>query len=440
MKLSFDYDVTCVIMGGGRGARLFPLTKDRSKPAVPLGAKYRLIDIPISNCINSGLNRIYVLTQFNSTSLHRHINTSYHFDRFSRGFVEILAAQQTPEIGSSDSWWYEGTADAVRKNLTRLRETGSEEILILSGDQIYQMNFREVLETHRRAARSCGSTVTVAALLVPLERARELGILEIDDSDRIVRFVEKPGGDDELLRSLAAPPRVVARFGLRPEDGPWCLANMGIYVFPYRLLEETLASDATDFGREVLPRICEEHPMQAHLFHGYWEDIGTISSFLQANLDLASAHPRFDFYSQSQPVYTRARLLPASKVRHLELRDSLVAEACRVESARIENSLVGLRSVIGRDVTIRGTYVMGNDYFDPSEAAPRRDISALPPLGIGDGTVIENAIIDKNVHIGRNVEIRNLEGRREYEDGRVTIRDGIVVLPRGGVLPDGYRI
>jgi glucose-1-phosphate adenylyltransferase len=429
-------------MGGGQGTRLLPLTSDRAKPAVPLGAKYRLIDIPLSNCINSGLNRVYILTQFNSTSLHRHIHQSYHFDRFSTGFVEILAAQQTPLI-TADTSWYEGTADAVRKNLVRLDETHSEEVLILSGDQIYQMDYRDVLADHRGKRDGRPSPVTIAALLVKKERARQLGIIEIDESRFIRRFVEKPGKDETLLASLEAPGALVESCGLRVEDGPWFLANMGIYVFERGILKKALDPPSLDFGREVLPTLLESTPMRAFLFHGYWEDIGTIPSFLEANLELASPLPSFNFYDSEQPVYTRARLLPASKMRNFSCRNSLVAEGSLVEDADIDRCLIGIRSWIGAGVRLKNTYVMGNDSYeavDDGTGVPARSAKRVPPLGIGDNTVIENAIIDKNTRIGRNVSIRNESGHHEYEDGIVHVREGVVVVPRNGVVPDGYTI
>jgi glucose-1-phosphate adenylyltransferase len=437
MRVTFDYGVTCVIMGGGQGSRLFPLTKDRAKPAVPLGTKYRLIDIPLSNCINSGLNRIFILTQFNSNSLHRHIHMAYHFDRFSKGFVEILAAQQTPLYDLRSSW-YQGTADAVRKNLPRLREAASDdgEILILSGDQIYQMDFREVLSTHRGEDGSGAAPVTIAALLVTRERARQLGVLETDAQGNVVRFVEKPGHNDALLDSLQAPDSLVEKFGLSPEEGPWFLANMGIYVFQSEVLCEALEIPFTDFGKEVLPAIAKSRKMRVHLFLGYWEDIGTISSFLQATLDLAAERPQFDFYSIPHPVYTRARLLPATRITSLSASRALIADGCRVESAVLENCLLGIRSVVGKDVELRNTYVMGCDYYED----PSRSSGSLPPVGIGDGCSIQNAIIDKNCRIGRNVRIRNAAEHQEYEDGYVYIRDGIVIVPRNGSLPDGYSI
>lgn len=439
MKLLLDFDVTCVIMGGGQGARLYPLTKDRAKPAVPLAAKYRLIDIPISNCLHSGLNRIYILTQFNSTSLHRHIHHTYRFEDYSQGFIEILAAQQTPQHADQFSW-YQGTADAVRKNLVRLRDTRGQDVLILSGDQIYQMDFRELLSLHRGESGPGPCQVTIAALLVPADRVSQFGILRIDESGRVVEFVEKPRGDHRRLHSLEAPPALLERFGMPAGGGPWFLANMGIYVFQLDVLEEALMGDDADFGREVLPRLLDRVQVRAHLYSGYWEDIGTIRSFHQANIELAGPTPRFNFYSQEKPVYTRARLLPASMVREVTAVDSLIADGCLIESARIERSLVGVRSLIGREVAIRNTYIMGADYYE-GEAERRSNRSrGVPDIGIGSGTTIENAIVDKNARVGARVEILNVENRQNFEDGRVIIRDGIAVVPRQAVIPDGYRI
>ena len=438
MRITLDYDVLCVIMGGGQGTRLFPITKERAKPAVPLATKYRLIDIPLSNCLNSGLSRIYILTQFNHASLHQHIQRSYRFDRFSRGFVEILAAQQTRDSASTS--WYEGTADAVRKNLSRLLEGGARDVLILSGDQIYQMDFCEVLETHRGANGCPSSPVTIVALLVDRERARQLGILEINDDAVVQRFVEKPGADDALLDSLVAPSTVVEKFGFSADSGPWFLANMGIYAFELEALASALNTAGTDFGKTILPELVNRHTVRAHLFHGYWEDIGTIQTFHQANLDLASGKPQFDFYAPDQPVFTRARLLPASKIRQLTAKDSLVAEACRIESATFERALLGIRSVVGHDVTIRNSFVMGNDVFETSADREANARQGRPNIGIGDGSVIENAIVDKNCRIGRGVQVRNEMGLVEYDDDFVSIRDGVAIVPRNGVLPEGYRI
>jgi glucose-1-phosphate adenylyltransferase len=437
----FDYNVTCVIMGGGAGTRLHPLTLKRAKPAVPLGAKFRLIDIPISNCLNSGLNRIYILTQFNSTSLHRHIVMSYHFDRFSKGFVEILAAQQSPQYNVERSW-YEGTADAVRKNLLRFRDTGGDEVLILSGDQIYRMDYTDVLHTHRGAAGSGGShaDVTIAGLLVSKERARSLGVMKISPEGDVLEFVEKPGKNDALFEGLEAPPELLKRFGLASSDEPLYLANMGIYVFGLEQLESALDNSYCDFGKEILPGLLGRRKVRAHVFDGYWEDIGTIRAFHQANIELASKAPRFDFYKADAPIYTRARLLPATKIERATVSSSLVSDGCLVEEAVIEDSLIGLRSIIGKGCTIRNTYVMGCDFYEAEELPDSQRGRNAPRLGIGAGTHIESAIIDKNAHVGRNVSIRNREEHRTFDDGTVVIREGIVIVPRGAVIPDGYSI
>ncbi|MBI4604376.1 MAG: glucose-1-phosphate adenylyltransferase [Planctomycetes bacterium] len=426
-------------MGGGAGTRLHPLTQRRAKPAVPLAAKFRLIDIPISNCLNSGLNRIYILTQFNSTSLNRHIYTSYHFDRFSRGFVEILAAQQSPQYHVEHSW-YEGTADAVRKNLTRVKDTGCEDVLILSGDQIYRMDFREILGTHRGTGESDRAHVTIAGLLVPRERARSFGIMRISPEGEVLAFIEKPGKNDALFEGLEAPPELLERFGMRESREPLYLANMGIYVFGVEQLEEALEGGAPDFGKEVLPSLLGRMRVRAHLFQGYWEDIGTIRAFHQANIELATPSPRFDFYRADAPIYTRARLLPATKLERAAVKSSLIADGCMIDEAVIESSLIGVRSIIGKGCTIRNTYVMGADYYESGEDVQAHRGRSSPQVGIGEGTHIENAIIDKNAQVGRNVSITNRQEHTTYDDGRVVIREGIVVVPRGAVIPDGYSI
>lgn len=436
----FDFSVTCVILGGGAGTRLYPLTHRRAKPAVPLGGKFRLIDVPVSNCLNSGFNRIYVLTQFNSTSLHRHISQSYHFDRFGRGFIEILAAQQTPEYQDAvDRSWYQGTADAVRKNIARFREAGGSDVLVLSGDQIYQMDYREVLATHRGERGDGPADVTIAGLLVSKDRAGALGIMKIDDSGTVLAFVEKPK-TEERLRALEAPPELVARCGLSEGTSPLYLANMGIYAFRREVLEEALDNDFCDFGKEVLPSILSRHRVRAHLFSGYWEDIGTIRTFHRANIELAGPSPRFHFYLEDAPVYSRARLLPPTRLEDATLRYALVADGCLIESASIERSVIGLRSVIGKGCAIRNTYIMGADFYETEESKAEARRKGEPNVGIGEGTRIENAIVDKNARIGRNVSIVNAEGHTTYDDGRVVIREGIVVVPRGGVVPDGYAI
>ncbi|MBN1441508.1 MAG: glucose-1-phosphate adenylyltransferase [Planctomycetes bacterium] len=439
MKQLIDYDVTSVVMGGGAGSRLFPLTRERAKPAVPLGGKFRLIDVPISNCLNSGLMRIYILTQFNSTPLHRHISGSYHFDRFSRGFVEILAAQQSPRHTAVASW-YQGTADAVRKNLERFREAGGKDVLILSGDQIYRMDFQEILATHRGRGGTPHADVTIGAVLVSREKARSLGVLRVDHEGSVEAFVEKPGSSDELYKGLEASPALLSEFGMDAGDGPWYLGNMGIYVFDRQILEAALDSEAADFGKEVLPSLLGKVKVRAHLFRGYWEDIGTIRTFHRANLELAREDAQFDFYIEKKPIYTRARLLPASRLQDVRVKTSLICDGCLVREASIDNSLIGLRSVIGKGCLIRSTYVMGGDWYETDEDRARNRREGKPNIGIGDGCIIENAIIDKDARVGRGVKIINREGHENYTDSHVVIRDGIAVVPRSGFVPDGYEI
>jgi glucose-1-phosphate adenylyltransferase len=436
---TFHYDVTVIIMGGGAGTRLHPLTLKRAKPAVPLAAKFRLIDIPISNCLNSGLNRVYILTQFNSTSLHRHISMSYHFDRFSKGFVEILAAQQSPHYNVERSW-YEGTADAVRKNLPRVRDSGGGLVLILSGDQIYRMDYNDILRTHVGSPQTGAADVTISGLLVNKERARAFGIMKISPEGDVLEFVEKPGKNEALFEGLQAPPELLARFGVAQSSEPLYLANMGIYVFGMEQLERALDNNAPDFGKEILPSLLGKMRVRAHLFDGYWEDIGTIRAFHQANIELASPDPSFDIYKADAPIYTRARLLPATKLLGATIKSALIADGCLIDQAEIESSLIGVRSVIGKGCTIRNTYVMGIDYYETPAELARHRRDGTPPAGIGDGSYIENAIIDKNAQVGRNVTIRNREEHTTYEDGTVMVREGIVVVPRGAIVPDGYSI
>ena len=449
-KQEFDYDVTVVIMGGGAGTRLFPLTLERAKPAVSLGGKYRLIDIPISNCINSGYNRMFVLTQFNSTPLNRHISQSYHFHRFSRGFVEILAAQQTPVVDDTTAW-YRGTADAVRKNMSRLRDADGSRVLILSGDQIYQMDFREILATHAGgkpgAGRSSGSgrmnpaDVTLGAVLVSKERARDLGVLRVNDDGDIVAFVEKPGNDESRFAGLEASPELLSRFGVDPATGPWYLGNMGIYVFEFDVLQESLENSCLDFGREVLPSLLGKRRFRAHLFHGYWEDIGTVAAFHEANLDLVRELPSFNLFNPEWPIYTRARSLPASKVRDVHARRTVISDGCIVEDAELDETLLGVRSIVRSGCTLRRTYVMGNDEYEDDALRLRNRAAGIPDLGIGAGTTIENAILDKNCRIGRNVRLVG-SGAKEFDDRPtgVFIREGVIVVSRGALVPDGYRI
>jgi glucose-1-phosphate adenylyltransferase len=422
-------DVLSLILGGGRGTRLYPLTMLRSKPAVPVAGKYRLIDIPISNCLNSGLNRIYVLTQFLSVSLHRHIANTYKFDAFGRGFVEVLAAQQTND--SAD--WYQGTADAVRQNIRYVQEDGAEEVLILSGDQLYRMDFRRLIQTHRDG----DADVTIAVLPVERSAVSAFGIVQLDDGGRVVGFVEKPK-TEEAIAPLRTPASWLARFGI-DSQGREFVASMGIYLFQRDVLFELLNAQplAADFGKEIFPRSIKSHRVQAHIFDGYWEDLGTIKSYHEANLALAGDRPPFDFHSPDGVIYTRMRFLPASRVSNAELEHCLVSDGCVIQSgARLKRCVIGVRSRIGRDVEMTDTILMGADRFetDAERAANRR--RSMPDLGVGDGSIIRQAILDKDCRIGRNVRIVNEAGVVEAEGVNYVIRDGIVVIPKGIVVPD----
>ena len=418
-----------LILGGGKGTRLFPLTRYRSKPAVPLAGKYRLIDIPISNCLNSGINRIYLLTQFNSVSLHRHIRQSYTFDRFDDGFVEILAAQQTL-VGSD---WYQGTADAVRKNLRYIEQHGIDYVLILSGDQLYRMNFQKMLDDHRKA----GADVTIAAVPVTSEAAGAFGIMRIDDTGRVVGFVEKPQ-TEEQLNLVRTNPDWFDRHGIESK-GRDCLASMGIYLFGRDTLVQLLQeSDYEDFGREVFPTSIESRHVQIHPFDGYWEDIGTIRSFYEANLALAGTDPPFEFAAEDSPIYTRARFLPPSRIDGATVKGTLLADGCIVEEgAVIENSVIGIRSRIGKNVTIRDSILMGADFYET-----RDEVNAkTPPVGIGAGTLIEKAIIDKNCRIGTGVRIQtDHPNDTDTTAGDVLIRDGIILVQKDVTLPNGWTM
>lgn len=424
--------VITLVLGGGAGTRLFPLTQYRSKPAVPLAGKYRLIDIPISNCINSQLNRIYLLTQFNSVSLHRHIRQTYSFDPFSGGFVEILAAQQTIEGAN----WYQGTADAVRKNLRYLEQEDVDHVLILSGDQLYRMDYRKMLQTHVDA----GADATIAALPVGRQAAKSFGLMKLDDTFRVRGFKEKPKTDAEIDDVRTDPAWIDAR-GIA-SNGRDCLASMGIYLFNRDVLLDLLrANSFEDFGKQIFPSCINTHRVQTHLFDGYWEDIGTIKSFFNANLDLAGEDPPFEFVRQNSPIYSRARYLPPTKLQDATVKQSLLADGCIIgKGAVIENSVIGLRCRIGKNVTIRDSIVMGSDWYESPEDVRRMLARDDIPAGIGEGSTIEHAIIDKNCRIGKNVNLSHKPDRplEQDRDNDVFIRDGIVVVGRGAALPNGW--
>jgi len=421
-------NVLALVLGGGRGTRLYPLTKYRSKPAVPLAAKYRLIDIPISTCINSGVNRIYVLTQFLSVSLHRHIRRTYRFDSFNGGFVELLAAQQTME--GTD--WYEGTADAVRKNIRYLQQSGVEHVLILSGDQLYRMDYREMMKSHMDS----NADVTIAAMPVSEENASSLGVMRADETGKVVGFLEKPQTKEEIDLVRMDPAWIDTR-GVESK-GRDCLASMGIYLFDRNTLLDVLEkTDYEDFGKEVFPASIRTRHVQMHLFDDYWEDIGTIKAFYEANLSLVKPNPPFELAHPVAPVYSRARFLPPSLINGASVKDSLIGDGCRIgKGAVIENSIIGVRSVIGENVVIRDSILMGADEYDGADPP-----AGLPLLGVGDGTTIEGSIIDKNCRIGKNVRIVNDDKVEESEDFEThKICDGIPVIVKDATLPDGWKL
>jgi glucose-1-phosphate adenylyltransferase len=422
------HSIVGLVLGGGKGTRLLPLTQHRSKPAVPLGGKYRLIDIPISNCINSGVNQIYVLTQFNSVSLHRHIRQTYHFDHFNGGFVEILAAQQTNEAAD----WYQGTADAVRKQIRYIEQSWIDYVLVLSGDQLYRMDYRAMLEIHRREK----ADVTIAAVPVTRDAARAFGIMRINETGRVVGFLEKPQTEREfdLIRS---DPAWLDSHGV-PSRGRDCLASMGIYLFNRQTLVELLQkSDYQDFGKEVFPMSIRARRVQVYPFDGYWEDIGTIGSFYEANLALAKVPPPFAFTSSSGPIYTHARSLPPARIDGATIRESLVSDGCVIGAGTtLEHSVIGLRCHIGRNVTIRNSVLMGADFYATNESAGGANV---PLMGVGDGSSIIGAIIDKNCHIGQNVRIESRK-QPDADFDNFSIRDGIMVAHKGAVFPNGWTL
>jgi glucose-1-phosphate adenylyltransferase len=424
--------VLSLILGGGRGTRLYPLTKLRSKPAVPIAGKYRLIDIPVSNCINSGLRQIYVLTQFLSASLHQHIAGTYKFDPFGRGFVEVLAAQQTNEAAD----WYQGTADAVRQNLRYIENLRPQAVLILSGDQLYHMDFGQMLRTHEGS----GAAVTIAVLPVDRQQAVGCGIVRLDDAGRVVGFVEKPKTAGQF-ETLETPPDWFERRSLGAER-PF-LASMGIYLFNREALLSLFNTlpHATDFGTEIFPSSISTLHVQAHVFNGYWEDLGTIKSYHEANLALATEDPPFDFHTTESVIYTHMRNLPGSRVCNAVLEHCLISDGCVIAcGAHLERSVIGQRSRIGQGVTLRETVMLGADRFETdAERAENRDHD-LPDIGVGDGTVIERAILDENCRIGRHARIVNCRGVAEADGENFVIRDGIVVIPSGAVVPDYAEI
>ena len=423
-------NVVAVILGGGAGSRLFPLTRERSKPAVPLGGKYRLIDVPVSNCINSAITQIFVLTQYNSASLNRHISQTYRFSSFSSGFVEILAAEQRRD--SPD--WFQGTADAVRQIMPHLHDWRVKTLLILSGDHLYRMDYRDFLRRHYET----NADVTISVVPARRQDAEGFGLLKTENAGRIVEFREKPKGDE-----LEAMTVDTTAFGLSAEDAaakPF-LASMGIYVFDYKLLKHLLQSnpEAMDFGGEIIPSAIENYNVQAHLFKEYWEDIGTIRAFYEANLDLASPLPKFNFFNTDDPIYTRSRYLPPSKLQNCDIDHTLVSEGCILNGVYARASIIGLRCRMDIGTRIESSIVMGSDYFESLDEIRTNLERKIPYMGIGQNTVIRRAIIDKNVRIGRDVRLLNEAGvdHRDGENGAFYIREGIIIVPKGATVPDG---
>ena len=420
-----------VILGGGAGNRLFPLTQQRSKPAVPLGGKYRLVDIALSNCINSDILRTFVLTQYNSASLNRHIAQTYRFSQFSNGFVEIIAAEQTPESPQ----WFQGTADAVRQVLPHIRDWGIDTLLILSGDHLYRMDYRHFLERHHET----GADVTVSVIPCEPRAASEFGLLKTDETGRIVEFKEKPKGDELLAMQVDT-----TSLGLDASEAkrrPF-LASMGIYVFKYEQLEQLLAEEpeSVDFGKHIIPAaIHSSRHVHAHMFDGYWEDIGTIGAFYRANLDLTTKIPKFNLFDAEAPVFTRARYLPPSKIEESQIDDSIVSDGCIINGAKIMNSVIGLRSRISQGVKLDASFVMGADFYQTFEEMGNDRRKNMPRVGIGEGTVVRRAIIDKNARIGQNAKLLNEAGVTEVDGpgGAYFIRDGIIIVPKNAVIPDG---
>lgn len=424
-------NVISVILGGGRGTRLYPLTKERSKPAVPLAGKYRIIDIPISNCLNSNLNKIYVLTQFNSASLHRHITRAYKFDNFSRGFIEILAATQT--IDSMN--WYQGTADAVRQNLRFFNQPNIDFVLILSGDQLYRMNYQEVIKMHIAS----GAEVTVSAIPVQRKDAGHLGILKVDDQGRIIDFFEKPK-DEKVIDSLSLAASAFDRRGISAK-GRTLLASMGIYIFNLDVLNDVLKETTeSDFGKDIIPEIIKKRRVCAYFFDGYWEDIGTIKSFYEANLNLASLTPNFDLFNEKAPIYTNPLFLPGSVINNCKITQSIVADGCMINDAEIHNSVIGIRSIIGKNTLIQNSIIMGADYYESESNIRMNRFKKIPNTGIGDNSSITGAIIDKNVHIGENVKIENVNKVERVVADNYIIHDHIVIIPKGSIIPSNTVI
>ncbi|MFA7118008.1 MAG: glucose-1-phosphate adenylyltransferase [Sphaerochaetaceae bacterium] len=422
--------VVAIVLGGGKGTRLYPLTMDRSKPAVPFAGKYRLVDIPISNCINSEIKQIYILTQFNSASLHNHIANTYIFDTFSNGFVEILAAEQTYHSES----WYQGTADAVRKNMVHFHDQNADYYLILSGDQLYRMDFREMLAKHIAS----GAELTIAAKPISRDQATGLGIIGTDKDGYINKFYEKPAADLDITDYKVSPSVLEKNLKVKATEKNEYLASMGIYIFNAKTMEEVLNNDKTDFGKEIIPDVIKTRKVGAFLFNGFWEDIGTIKAFYETNLDLAAINPQFNFYDEEMPIYTHRRHLPATKVNFCNISCSLASEGSIITNAYIVNSIIGVRTLIESGASLDGVYCMGASFYESEEQKKDNARNGIPNIGIGKGTIIRKAIIDQNARIGDGCRIGIDDIPRQEGDFEMhSIHDGIIVINKNAVIKNG---
>ncbi len=422
-----DKKVIAVIMGGGRGSRLHPLTKERCKPAVPLAGKYRLVDIPISNCLNSEINRIYLLTQFNTASLHRHIQDTYRFDPFGGGTVDILSAEQTVKGDS----WYQGTADAVRQNIHHFANADYDYVLILSGDQLYRMDLQEILNQHIETK----ADVTVSAIPFPVSQVEGLGLMRVDDSLEISEFVEKPK-DPDIIDGLAISESIKSQLSSESNGEKRCLASMGIYVFNRDTMIEALNSDAADFGKEVIPGLLGSRKLSSYIFEGYWEDIGTVKAFFEANLQLADPVPQFNFFSQGNPIYSRARYLPASKINRCSINHVIIGDGCIITDSYLKRCVIGIRSTLREGARLENVVMMGADLFESVQDRERNRREGIPDIGIGMNCEIKNAIIDKGARIGHNVKL-NPDGKLDgYSKDGVFVRDGIICVTKNTIVPD----
>lgn len=417
-------------MGGGRGTRLYPLTKYRCKPAVPLAGKYRLVDIPISNCINSGFDSIYLLSQFNTASLHKHIQQTYKFDSFGNGFVDILAAEQTDSGGD----WYQGTADAVRKNMHHFERHGEVcHYLILSGDQLYQMNFKEMLNRHI----ANNADITIAAKPMPKSEAPSLGVMRVNDNLEIVEFAEKPK-DEKVINSFLVGDNL--KHNLKDPDADYCLASMGIYIFSQHVLEEAMSGSEMDFGKEIIPGLLGKKKLCAYIFDGYWEDIGTVGAFFEANLALTEPNPEFDFHKQDKPIYTHCRFLPGAKIFGTKIDRANIADGSVIRADSLERCVIGIRSIIEGGTLLKNVIMMGADYYESQEEREYNVSRGVPPIGIGRNCKIENAIIDKNARIGDNCVLSPKGKPDKWEAEGLYVRDGVLIVTKQAVIASGTTV